>query len=115
MSKYLSTFVTSTAFKYLVGIVAGWLALKLGLDPTEGKASIQGALSALAGLGMLVWGAHESGVEKVVAKDLDGNLVRTPLKDMPAATVEAVKTVTENKPRTLQDVLSNFQTSFTKK
>lgn len=71
-SNWLSSFVGTTAFKYIIAIGAGWLANKLGLDPTEGKASLEGIFSALVSAAMLAWGAWESSRSKLV---VDGKKV----------------------------------------
>lgn len=78
-STWLSSFVGTTAFKYLVAMAATYLANKLGLDPVEGKASIEGILSQLVGVAMLIWGAWESSRNKVV---LNGK--RVSVSDLPA-------------------------------
>ncbi len=83
VKKLLSGFVTSTYFRYVVASAAGWLALKLGLDPTEGKATIEGAVSALFALGMLIWGGNESASEKAVAEAPDGTVQKIRLSELP--------------------------------
>lgn len=79
-NNWATTFVASTAFKYLVASVAGWLAGKLGLDPTDGAASIGGLISAAVSLGMLVWGAWESSRSKLVV-----NGTKVPVSQMTLA------------------------------
>jgi hypothetical protein len=88
---WMSTLVASTAFKYIVASVAGWLAAKLGLDPTEGAASIAGVISALVSLGMLVWGAYESSKSKVVV-----NGTRVPVSKMTPTDKATVATIVQN-------------------
>lgn len=91
-SKWLQNFVTGTAGRYLIAMAATWLANKLGFDPTEGRVAIEGVLVQGIGLVALVWGTVEAGREKVV---VDG--VKTPMKDLSAGLVEAIKEETTQK------------------
>lgn len=92
MQKYFNGFVGSTAFKYIIAAIAGWLSKKLGLDPTEGTTTIAGAFSAAVALGMLLWGAKESATEKAVVKDpASGELVRVPLAALPPADKQVIR------------------------
>lgn len=72
---FFSTFVASTAFKYIVAMVATYVANKLGLDPVEGKANIESILTQLIGVAMAIWGMWESSKDKLV---LNGEKVTLP-------------------------------------
>lgn len=87
-SSWLTSFVGTTAFKYLVAMLATYVAGKLGLDPVEGKATIEGVLSQLIGVAMGIWGMWESSRNKIV---LDGQKVS--VSDLDAADTKAVKEI----------------------
>lgn len=87
-NEWLSGIVTSTIGKYIIGIIAGWLAKKWGFDPTEGAATVQGVLAALISLASLAWGAYESSKSKVVVAG-----VRVPLKDMPLQDQQTIASI----------------------
>ncbi len=80
-SSWLTTFVASTAFKYLVAMAATYIASKLGLD----KGSIEGILTQLVGVAMGVWGAWEASRNKIV---MDGKKVA--VSDLSTADKKAV-------------------------
>lgn len=91
VSKWFTTFVGTTAFKYLVAMLATYIAAKLGLDPVEGKATIEGVISQLVGVAMGIWGMWESTKSKVV---VDGHKVKLDALPTPAqnTVVKAVET-----------------------
>ena len=90
---FLNTFVGSTVFKYLVAMAATYIAAKLGLDPVEGKATIESVVAQLVGFAMLAWGAQESATPKVVTPE-----GRVTLSNMSAADQAAARAlVTQNK------------------
>lgn len=93
---WLTTFVASTAGKYLIATVAGWLAGKLGLDPTTGAASIAGFASAAVALGMLLWGAYESSRSKIVVNGNKVVLSQMTTTDKNAVAAIAEKSVDSN-------------------
>lgn len=88
---FLNAFVGSTVLKYLVAMAATWAASKLGLDPVEGKATIESILVQLIGFVMLAWGAKESATPKVVTKD-----GRVPLDKMPTVDKAIAETLVVN-------------------
>lgn len=62
MSNWLTTFVTTTAFKYLVAMAATFIAAKLGIE----QGSVEGILTQLVAVAMGVWGMWESSRQKIV-------------------------------------------------
>lgn len=85
LKSFLSTFVASTMFKYLVAMLATYLATKFGIE----QARIEGILFQVVGFVMGFWGMTESAIPKAV--DSEGQ--RVPLAKMSpanAAKVEAI-------------------------
>lgn len=80
-SNWLSGIVASTAFKYVVAMIATFVASKIGVD----HGTIEGILTQLIGLLMGVWGAYESAKSKVV---VNGQSVQ--VKDLPQSDQKAV-------------------------
>lgn len=62
MRNWLNGFVTTTAFKYLVTMVAQFLAVKFGVD--EGDTT--GLIMQLVAVAMGIWGMYESSTNKIV-------------------------------------------------
>ncbi len=91
MTNWLTTFVGTTAFKYLVAMVATFIATKLGLD----KGSIEGLLTQLVGIAMGVWGMWEASRQKIV---INGDKVAvSELTQTDKATVQAIVNKTASK------------------
>lgn len=63
---WLNGFVGTTAGQYLIAMAATWLAAKMGLDPIEGKASIESIIVQIIGLVPAVWGIIQSARNKIV-------------------------------------------------
>lgn len=91
-SAWFTSFVGTTAFKYLVAMLATYIAGKLGFDPVEGKASIEGIITQLIGVVMGLWGAWESSRNKIV---MDGKKVS--VSDLTPAEKVAVKDIVSTK------------------
>jgi peptidoglycan hydrolase-like protein with peptidoglycan-binding domain len=87
-STWLTSFVGTTAFKYLVAMIATYIASKLGLD----KGSIEGILTQLVGVAMGVWGAWEASRSKIV---IDGKKVS--VSDLTTAEKNTVSNIVEDK------------------
>lgn len=88
MKNWLTGFVGTTAFKYLVAMIATYAASKLGLDPVEGKATIEGVLTQLIGVVMGGWGMWEASRQKIV---IGGEKVSvSDLTQTDKATVQAI-------------------------
>lgn len=68
VTNWFNSFVTTTAFKYLVAMAATYIATKLGLE----KGSVEGILTQLIAVAMGIWGAWESSRSKIV---VDGKKV----------------------------------------
>lgn len=94
MNNIINGFVASTAFRNAVMALSGWLALKLGLDPTTGSVTISGVLLGLVSLGMALWGVWESTRNKAV---VDGKM--TPLSKMTPADADKVATIVNTTPK----------------
>ena len=91
MQNWLTGFVGTTAFKYLVAMVATFIATKLGLD----KGSIEGLLTQLIGVAMGAWGMWESSRQKIV---INGEKVAvSDLTQTDKATVTAIVNKTASK------------------
>lgn len=84
MSNWFSSFVTTTAFKYLVAMAATFIATKLGLE----KGSVEGLLTQLIAVAMGAWGMWEASRDKIV---LDGKKVS--VSHLDAADAKAVKEI----------------------
>lgn len=84
MSNWFSSFVTTTAFKYLVAMAATFIATKLGLE----KGSVEGLLTQLIGVAMGGWGMWEASRNKIV---MDGKKVS--LSHLDASDAKAVKDI----------------------
>lgn len=87
-STWLTSFVGTTAFKYLVAMLATYIASKLGLD----KGSIEGILTQLIGVAMGVWGAWEASRSKIV---MNGEKVS--VSDLSTAEKKVVADIVEAK------------------
>lgn len=85
-SNWFSSLVTTTAFKYLVAMVATYAASKLGVD----KGAAEGVLTQLVGVVAMVWGMWEGSRSKVV---LNGQ--RVSFSKLPSADQAKVEEVVE--------------------
>lgn len=84
MQNWLTSFVGTTAFKYLVAMVATFVATKLGLE----KGSVEGLLTQLIGVAMGAWGMWEASRQKIV---INGDKVAVKdLTQADKATVQAI-------------------------
>lgn len=97
-NNWLSGIVASTAFKYVVALIAGFIAAKLGVE----KGSVEGVLTEIVGVLMGVWGMYESSKSKVV---VNGQSVQVKHLD-PAAQKEVVAAVADAKGTTPAAVLN---------
>lgn len=88
MSNWLTTFVTTTAFKYLVAMIATFIASKLGVD----HASVEGIISQLVAVAMGVWGMWESSRQKIVM-----NGAKVQVSDLSASQKATVAAIVEDK------------------
>lgn len=86
-SQWLSGLVATTGFKYIVAMIATFVASKLGLE----AGSVEGIITQLIGVAAMVWGMWESARSKVV---VDG--VRVPLKNMPVEDKVAAKNLVDH-------------------
>lgn len=89
MEKLFSGLVTSTAFKYLIAMVASWVASKLGVE----QLSIEGILTQAVALVAAGWGVWEASRNKIV---IDGEKAIVHSVDKPRA-------------KTLIDMIKNQQ------
>ena len=80
-SNWISGIVGSTAFKYLVAMVATFIASKIGLD----QGSVEGIITQLVAVAMAVWGMFSASQSKAV---VNGQV--TLLKDMAVSDQKAV-------------------------
>lgn len=62
MRNWINGFVATTGFKYLVTMIAQFLAVKFGVD----QGSTEGLLAQLVAVVMGAWGMYESSKSKVV-------------------------------------------------
>ncbi len=62
MRNWINGFVATTGFKYLVTMIAQFLAVKLGVD----QGATEGLLAQLVAVVMGAWGMYESSKSKVV-------------------------------------------------
>jgi hypothetical protein len=91
-STWFTSFVGTTAFKYLVAMLATYIAGKLGLDPVEGKATIEGVVTQLIGVAAGLWGMWESSRSKIV---IDGKKVS--VSELSTAEKNTVSNIVEAK------------------
>lgn len=89
MRNWLTSFVATTAFKYLVTMVAQFLAVKFGLEEGE----ITGLILQLVAIVMGVWGMSESAKNKIV---VDGVKQTIPTDATPTE-AKAIATAVINK------------------
>lgn len=80
---WLNGFVTTTAFKYLITMVAQFLAVKLGVE----QGALEGLIAQLVALIMGAWGMYESSKSKVV---IDGKKTDLTTETDKAAVAEVV-------------------------
>lgn len=85
MRNWLNTFVTTTAFKYVVTMVAQFLAVKLGLEEGE----ITGIILQIVAVAMGIWGMAESAKSKIVVNGVKHNIPND-------ATVSEAKAIAAN-------------------
>lgn len=89
MRNWLTGFVATTGFKYLVTMLAQFLAVKLGVD----QGSTEGLLVQLVAVIMGAWGMYESSKNKIV---MDGVKQTIPHGASPAE-AKAIATTVINK------------------
>lgn len=80
-ANWFSTFVASTAFKYILAMVATFIASKIGVD----HASLEGILTQLIGVAAGVWGMYESSKSKIVVNGEKVNLAKVSAADQAKA------------------------------
>lgn len=85
---WLSGFVLSTAGQYLIAIVATFIASKLGLDPTTGKADVAAVIVQIVGLIPAAWGIWQSAKSKLVVNGVKVSVAKMSPTDQ--ATVAAI-------------------------
>lgn len=88
MGNWLSGFVATTGFKYLVTIVATFIASKLGVD----HGTIEGILTQLIAVVMGAWGVWESSRSKIVM-----NGAKVQVSDLSPAQKATVSAIVEDK------------------
>jgi hypothetical protein len=62
MRNWLTGFVATTGFKYLVTMIAQFIAVKLGVD----QGALEGLIAQLVAVIMGAWGMYESSKSKIV-------------------------------------------------
>lgn len=85
MRNWFNGFVTSTLFKYLVAMIATYIATKLGLE----SGAIEALLTQLVAVAMAAWGMWESSKDKVV---IDGQKTELKTEHDKAVVAEVVET-----------------------
>lgn len=78
MNNWLNGLVATTAFKYLLSMVASWVAIKLHVE----EGSVAGLLSQGVALIVAAWGVWEASRSKVV---VNGEKVIIPTEAKPKA------------------------------
>ena len=62
MRNWINGFVATTGFKYLVTMIAQFIAVQFNVDQGE----VAGIIAQLVAIGMGIWGMYESSKDKVV-------------------------------------------------
>lgn len=70
MRNWLNGFVTTTAFKYLITMIAQFLAVKFGVD----QGSTEGLIAQLVAVAMGFWGMWESSKDKIIVAGVKGTI-----------------------------------------
>jgi hypothetical protein len=89
MRNWINGFVATTGFKYLVTMIAQFIAVQFGVDEGE----VAGVIAQIVAIAMGVWGMYESSKSKVVMNGVKQSIPN----DATPAEAKAIATTVINK------------------